>query len=69
MVIDRPLVVRLPFFKPVQYPVRSGCVETPRNSPPKEESLPGSLPTTASRSLRDDLRPLSGRQFSRPHLF
>ena len=69
MVIDRPLVVRLPFFKSVQYPVRSGCVETQRNSPPKEESLPGSLPTMASRSLATTFRPLSGQEFTRLNLF
>jgi len=69
MVIDRPLVVRVPFFKPVQYPVRSGCVETQRNSPPKEESLPGSLPTMAARSLATTFRPLSGQEFTRLNLF
>ena len=69
MVIDRPLVVRLPFFKPVQYPVRSGCVQTQRNSPPEEESLPGSLPTRASRPLATTFRPLSGQEFTRLHLF
>ena len=69
MVISRPVVLSSPFLKPVEHPVRSGCVQTQRNSPQEEESLPGSLPTMASRSLATTFRPLSGREFTRLHLF